>query len=303
MSNEFQEKKLSRRSVTTIGAALILAVGVGYGLSLVGTGLSAKAGNSITVTGYAKTSAVADNAVWTLNISEMSQQVSVAVKKIGTSTDALSKYLIAGGLDSEAIEVGGVTTYANNEYVNGNSTGRIISYQANQNVTVRSKDVELVKKLSNGMGTLLQTGVNINNYGPMFYVSNLDKLRPQLLAEATVDAKDRGPGFAQTAIGAFFDNPEPSAPAWLAPWRGFGVGWDSSPTPDRPVDAPGLQTCDRSFPGVRRAGLNPWAVRVQLQEKSRLPQGSRPKQADLKIRPRGGSWRRRRPNHPYRTYA
>ena len=192
MSNEFQEKKLSRRSITTIAAALILAVGLGYGLSLVGTGLSARSGNSITVTGSAKTSAMADNAVWTLNVSEMSQQVSVAVKKIGTSVDALSKYLIDGGLSSDAIEAGGVTTYANNEYVNGNSTGRILSYQANQNVAVRSKDVQLIKKLSNGMGSLLQTGVNINNYGPQFYVSNLDKLRPQLLAEATVDAKARG---------------------------------------------------------------------------------------------------------------
>jgi len=192
MTNEFQEKKLSRRSVTTIIAALILAVGMGYGLSLVGTGLSAKTGNSITVTGYAKTSAVADNAVWTLNVSEMSQQVAVAVNKIDTSTNSLSKYLIAGGLTPDAIEVGGVNTYANNEYINGNSTGRVLSYQANQNVTVRSKDVELIKKLSNGMGTLLQTGVNINNYGPMFYVSNLDKLRPQLLADATVDAKERG---------------------------------------------------------------------------------------------------------------
>ena len=192
MSTEFQEKKLSRRTISTIAAALILAVGLGYGLSLVGTGLSARSGNSITVTGSAKTSAVADNAVWTLNISEMSQQVSVAVNKVGTSVDALSKYLIKGGLSSDAIEIGGVTTYANNEYVNGNSTGRIISYQANQNVTVRSKDVQLIKKLSNGMGSLLQTGVNINNYGPQFYVSNLDKLRPQLLAEATVDAKERG---------------------------------------------------------------------------------------------------------------
>ena len=192
MSTEFQEKKLSRRTISTIAAALILAVGMGYGLSLVGTGLSARSGNSITVTGSAKTSAVADNAVWTLNISEMSQQVSVAVNKVGTSVDALSKYLIKGGLSSDAIEIGGVTTYANNEYVNGNSTGRIISYQANQNVTVRSKDVQLIKKLSNGMGSLLQTGVNINNYGPQFYVSNLDKLRPQLLAEATVDAKERG---------------------------------------------------------------------------------------------------------------
>ena len=192
MSNEFQEKKLSRRTISTIAAALILAVGMGYGLSLVGSGLSARSGNSITVTGSAKTSAVADNAVWTLNISEMSQQVSVAVNKVGTSVDALSKYLIKGGLSFDAIEIGGVTTYANNEYVNGNSTGRIISYQANQNVTVRSKDVQLIKKLSNGMGSLLQTGVNITNYGPQFYVSNLDKLRPKLLAEATVDAKERG---------------------------------------------------------------------------------------------------------------
>ena len=192
MSNEFEAKKLSRRSITTIAAALILAVGLGYGLSLVGTGLSARSGNSITVTGSAKTSAVADNAVWTLNVSEMSQQVSVAVSKVGTSVDALSKYLIKGGLATDAIEVGGVTTYGNSEYVNGNSTGRIISYQANQNVTIRSKDVQLIKKLSNGMGSLLQTGVNINNYGPQFYVSSLDKLRPQLLAEATVDAKERG---------------------------------------------------------------------------------------------------------------
>ena len=201
MSNEFQEKKLSRRSITTIAAALILAVGMGYGLSLVGNGLSAKAGNSITVTGSAKTSAVADNAVWTLNVSEISQQVSVAVKKIGTSVDALSKYLVAGGLASDAIEVGGVTTFANNEYVNGNSTGRILSYQANQSVVVRSKDVDLIKKLSNGMGALLQTGVNINNYGPQFYVSNLDKLRPQLLAEAMVDAKARGVSITK-AVGS-----------------------------------------------------------------------------------------------------
>ena len=146
MSTQFQEKKLSRRSITTVIAALILAVGMGYGLSLVGTGLSAKAGNSITVTGSAKTSAVADNAVWTLNVSEMSQQASAAVKKIGTSVDALSKYLIDGGLSLDAVEIGGVTTYANNEYLNGNSTGRVLSYQANQNVTVRSKDVELIKK-------------------------------------------------------------------------------------------------------------------------------------------------------------
>ena len=57
---------------------------------------------------------------------------------------------------------------------------------------MRSQDVNLVYSLSNGIGKLLQTGVNINNYGPQFYVSNLAALRPTLLAQAMVDAKARG---------------------------------------------------------------------------------------------------------------
>ena len=68
----------------------------------------------------------------------------------------------------------------------------MLSYQASQSVTVRSKDVNRVYSLSNGIGALLQTGVNINNYGPQFYVSNLAALRPALLAQAMVDAKARG---------------------------------------------------------------------------------------------------------------
>ena len=86
----------------------------------------------------------------------------------------------------------GVNTYANNEYKNGNLTGAILSYTANQNVTVRSTDVDKIRTLSNGIGALLQTGVNVNNYGPQFYVSNLAELRPQLLADAMKDAKLRG---------------------------------------------------------------------------------------------------------------
>ena len=105
---------------------------------------------------------------------------------------ALTKYLIAGGITASGIQSGGVNTNAIYEYVNGNQTGRILSYQANQNVTVRSADVNLVNSLSNGIGKLLQTGVNVNNYGPQFYVSNLAALRPTLLAQAMVDAKSRG---------------------------------------------------------------------------------------------------------------
>ena len=181
-----------RKFVAMIASAAILAVGIWQGMRLVGDGLSAKAGNAITVTGQAKTSAVADKVVWTLNVQENSKNVGPAVNKVEASVSSLKKYLTDGGIDAAAIEVGGVNTYANNEYKNGNMTGAILSYTANQNVIVRSKEVEKVKSLSNGIGALLQTGVNVNNYGPQYYVSNLSDLRPKLLAEAMQDAKLRG---------------------------------------------------------------------------------------------------------------
>jgi hypothetical protein len=181
-----------RKFVAMIASAAILAVGIWQGMRLVGDGLAAKAGNAITVTGQAKTSAVADKVVWTLNVQENSKNVGPAVNKVEASVASLKKYLTDGGIDAAAIEVGGVNTYANNEYKNGNMTGAILSYTANQNVIVRSKEVEKVKSLSNGIGALLQTGVNVNNYGPQYYVSNLSDLRPKLLAEAMQDAKLRG---------------------------------------------------------------------------------------------------------------
>lgn len=192
MNEPMKSNRLSTKFYGLIISALILAFGTGYGLSLVGQGLAARAGNSVTVTGQARTSATADNAVWTLNAQESSQSASAAVSKVENSVAALTKYLTAGGIPAAGIQSGGVNTNAIYEYVNGNQTGRVLSYQANQSVTVRSTDVNLVNSLSNGIGKLLQTGVNINNYGPQFYVSNLSTLRPTLLAQAMVDAKARG---------------------------------------------------------------------------------------------------------------
>ena len=190
--NEIAKPRISTKFYSLIISALILAFGTGYGLSLVGQGLAARAGNSVTVTGQARTSASADNSVWMLSAQETSPSAAAAVAKVEKSVQALTKYLIAGGLPAIGIQSGGVNTSAINEYVNGNLTGRVLSYQANQNVTVRSLDVNLINSLSNGIGTLLQTGVNINNLGPQFYVSDLALLRPRLLAEAMKDAKARG---------------------------------------------------------------------------------------------------------------
>ena len=181
--------------------ALILALAIGGGLVKVGAGFASRSDNGIVVTGSARTEAVADNAVWTLSLSLSRPQVADAVSKVGNDVAAVSKYLADGGIPAEALTLGPVSTYAQEEWVNGNSTGRIVNYRASRDITVRTKDVQLVSKLSQGIGSILQSGVSVNNYGPQYYISTLAELRPQLLEEAMKDAKIRAEAITKAVGG------------------------------------------------------------------------------------------------------
>ena len=190
------------RSITVIAASLIMALAVGGGLVKVGAGFASRTDNGITVTGSAKTTATADNAVWTLNVALSRPLVADAVKKVGSDVDEVTAYLTKGGIPASALTLGSVSTYANEEWQNGNNTGRILSYRASRDITVRSSDVQLVYTLSQGIGSLLQTGVNVNNYGPQYYISTLPDLRPQLLEEAMKDAKTRAVAITKAVGGS-----------------------------------------------------------------------------------------------------
>jgi hypothetical protein len=190
------------RSITVIAASLIMALAVGGGLVRVGAGFAARTDNGITVTGSAKTTATADNVVWTLNVALSSPLVADAVRKVGADVDAVSAYLTKGGIPADALTLGAVSSYANEEWQNGNSTGRILSYRASRDITVRTSDVQLVYKLSQGIGSLLQNGVNVNNYGPQYYISTLPDLRPQLLEDAMKDAKTRAEAITKAVGGS-----------------------------------------------------------------------------------------------------
>jgi len=196
------ENSERNRLAATILAAAVLASGMTLGLYKVGSGLASRAGNAITVTGTASENATADNAVWTLNLNESQPTLASSVKKIDASAEALKNYLLNGGVTSDQIELGPINSNAVQEYNNGNPTGPILAYQAYRTVTVRTKDVNLVAKLSNNIGSLLATGVNVGNYGPAYYLSTLDDMRAKLLAAAMKDAKARAKAITEAVGGS-----------------------------------------------------------------------------------------------------
>jgi hypothetical protein len=196
------ENSERNRLAAIVLAAAVLASGMTLGLYKVGGGLASRAGNAITVTGTASENATADNAVWTLNLNESQPTLASSVKKIDSSADALKKYLLTGGITADQIELGPINSNAVQEYNNGNPTGRILAYQAYRTVTVRTKDVNLVSKLSNNIGSLLATGVNVGNYGPSYYLSTLDDMRAKLLATAMKDAQARAKAITEAVGGS-----------------------------------------------------------------------------------------------------
>jgi hypothetical protein len=190
-----------QKSISLIVAAAIIAVAMGLGLNQVGSGFAARSNEGISVTGSARVSATADRAVWSLNAEQIAPTLSESVRKVEVATKSVTQYLTDGGISMTAIEFGSVSAYPQEEYSNGNSTGRILNYRASRTITVRTDDVELVSKLSNGIGALLQSGVNVSNYGPQYYVSKLNELRPQLLEQAMEDAKVRAEAIVKATGG------------------------------------------------------------------------------------------------------
>jgi hypothetical protein len=190
-----------QKSLTLIISAAIIALAMGLGLNQVGSGFASRSSEGISVTGSARINVSADKAVWTLNAEQIAPTISESVKKVESATKAVTQYLIDGGIPSDLIELGSISAYGQEEYVNGNSTGRILNYRGSRSITVRSDDVQLIKKLSNGIGALLQSGVSVTNYGPQFYVSKLNELRPELLKQAMDDAQVRAKAIVEATGG------------------------------------------------------------------------------------------------------
>ena len=184
-------------------SALLIAVAIVIGLFAVGRGFSVRGSDTgITITGEASAAVSANQVIWTLTAQEIAPTAQQAVAMVAADVKSLSAYLQSGGIDVSKLVLSGVSTSNNEQYVNGNPTGKILNYQASRNVTVNSDNVYLIQKLSQGIGQVLETGANIDSSGPQYYVSTLAKLRPRLIAAAVRDAKARAVALTSATGGS-----------------------------------------------------------------------------------------------------
>lgn len=193
-----ESRSASRYVVALVVGCLALAAAVGWGLGRVGSGIENRNDGVVTVRGTAQRNVKADRAVWKLTITNSGATPADALAGVAAGVEAMSAFFSSNSVPADAVTLGSVSTFANKEYINGNATGVVLSYEASREVTLRLDDVDKVAELSSNLGEVLAAGVQVSTGGPEYYLASLATLRPGLLSDAMVDAQNR----AETLIKA-----------------------------------------------------------------------------------------------------
>jgi len=186
-------------------AALLISGGLAASGWFVGKGIvqNRTADRFVTVKGLAERDVIADLAVWPITIVASGDALEATQSEIETDIAALTNFLVEAGFTREEIALGRIQVedrIAMGYYDPNRTAAR---YLIRQPVRVRSDKVELVEQMSRRLGDVVRQGVVMQDWqGPSYIFSRLNDIKPEMLAEATANARDAAQQFADDSGAA-----------------------------------------------------------------------------------------------------
>ena len=164
---------------------------------------------NISVTGLSERDFSSDQIVWSGGYTRKNLDLKMAFSSLKSDEAMVKAYLIEKGVaDSEmvfsAISIEKQFTDLYN--VEGRVTGsEFTGYKLSQTVTVDSRNIDKVEKLSREVTGLIEQGIEFSSNAPSYYYSRLSELKVDLLAKASADAKLRAETIAGNAGSSLGD--------------------------------------------------------------------------------------------------
>ncbi len=158
---------------------------------------------TISVTGLAEKDFVSDQIVWTGNYSRKMMDLKAAYIALKEDESKIRTYLKEKGVADNEMVFSAVNLnkdFDRKTDVNGREIGNeFTGYNLKQDVTVDSKNIEKVEKISREVTELIQSGIEFNSSSPSYYYTKLAELKLDLLAKASADAKQRAETIAKNS--------------------------------------------------------------------------------------------------------
>ena len=216
-----------------IGTAAVLSLGMVLGGYLLGNGLlrAKEAERSVTVRGLAERDVTADLATWTLTYSSSSPSLAAAQAKSQADTKAIKGFFGGLGFPADAVQPTGanVSSFTNKD--------GITRYTVRQRMTLRTNDIDRAQKAVANQFDLIDRGVFIEEGSGMSYTfTRLNDIKPEMVAEATKDARSAAEQFAKdsgTRVGAIRDATQGYFS--IESRDGESGGWGAADTPYKKV--------------------------------------------------------------------
>jgi len=191
--------------------AVILAAGIAACGWFIGNGFvqGRSADRFVTVKGVSEREVKADLAFWPLRFVSTDDDLNRARALIKQSHGRVLDFLASHGIEPSAAEVQKIEV--TDRLADPYRTGPIQSrYIVAQTVMVRTKDIQAIIKASQAVGELIDAGVVLSSEhgpssGPTFLFTGLNELKPDMIAEATSNARRAAVQFAKDSgsrIGA-----------------------------------------------------------------------------------------------------
>jgi hypothetical protein len=162
-----------------------------------------KNAKTITVTGLSETAFSSDQIVWNGSFSRTNADLKTAYNALKDDEKIVRQYLATNGVADSQVVISSVDVqknYSSQYDDNGRSSSTIFSgYTLTQKVTVDSKDIPKIEKLSREITGLLEQGIELSSSSPSYYYQKLNELKIDLLAKAAADAKERAKTIAKNS--------------------------------------------------------------------------------------------------------
>ncbi|WP_235912673.1 SIMPL domain-containing protein [Croceibacterium salegens] len=200
---------------------------------LLGDGLlrAKEADRSVTVRGLAERDVTADLATWTLSYSSTSTDLGQAQAKLQADTRAIAAFFNGLGFPADAVQPTGANV---SSYTGDNGVTR---YTVRQRMTLRSNDIDRAQKAVAKQFDLIDRGVLLEEGSAISYTfTKLNDIKPEMVAEATKDARASAEQFAQDS-GASVGSIKDATQGYftIESRDGESGGWGAADTPYKKV--------------------------------------------------------------------
>ncbi len=176
-----------------IGIAIIIfAVLLSVACVFAATSFS-KQGTYVEVKGLSERIVKADTAIWSMTFEVKSNDVTQMYSEIEKNITAIKTFLKSKGFEDSEISVAPANIYQDTY---GNASFR---YNANNQISVYTKKVDLAKITSADTLPLMKSGVVLSQSNVSFELSDINSIKPEMLSEAVANAKNTADQFADNS--------------------------------------------------------------------------------------------------------